>query len=47
VPTKRALAKADAAELIDIESRLAPYFPRHASTLPARAEHRPELEDDL
>jgi hypothetical protein len=32
MPSKRAAARRDAAELIDIESRLAPFFPRTQAT---------------
>jgi hypothetical protein len=47
VPTKRALAKADAAELIDIEARLAPFFPPPVAGVVRPREGAPELQDQL
>jgi len=47
VPSKRAIAKADAAELIDIEARLAPFFPPQDTTSPGRADRAPEFSDSL
>jgi len=44
VPSKRAIAKAAAAQLVDIESRLAPFFPPVA-TLPARSIEAPDYEN--
>lgn len=43
MPSKRADAKRDAAETIDIESRLAPFFDTTGSgDTPAEEQHSPE-----
>ena len=43
VPSKRAIAKTAAAQLVDIESRLAPFFPQVA-TVTARSTEAPDCE---
>ena len=43
VPSKRSIAKTDASQLVDIEARLAPFFPQVAKP-PAGSMEAPDCE---
>ena len=46
MPTKRSIAKAEAAKNVDLAERLGPFFPLPAADLMARADERSLAEPD-